>query len=505
MLPSPRQPTLIPAIDSFVAPLDQIIDSKEIIQSKIDQRTQLVSLTCNSREVKEGSLFFAIRGKELDGTRFISDALNQGAAGVVVDQFSAFSSNPKTILVKCVRDCLGLAASTWNGNPTNNLNLIGITGTNGKTTTTYILQGIWDTLGLESGVIGTVEYFVGKESFPSQLTTPGPLELQKLLGDMVKENVSHAALEVSSIALDQKRVRGCNFKVGLFTNLTQDHLDYHGNFEDYYLAKRSFFTDYQIPIGIFNIDDASGERLYYESQTPDCLSISLHKTHADFRVEDTAFSTRGTRAKVITPRGNFALFSPLIGKHNLYNNLFAIAVSHLLEQDLEMVFQALTGVRGAPGRLERAIPKLGRPNIFVDYAHTPDALAQVLLSLRELRTGMNGKMITVFGCGGDRDCSKRPKMAEIVSLLSDITITTSDNPRSEDPNKILDDIERGIQKHKTLYYREVDRRKAIHLALSFAESDDFVLIAGKGHETFQLVGNKKLNFDDRKVIRDFYV
>lgn len=482
----------------------ELVPEEILLGSKVPNDTLVSSVVFHTRDVISNSAYFAIRGTRVDGHAFIEDALTRGASAIVVDTRKIFEAHPRTILVSSVREALALAASRWFNQPTLKLALVGITGTNGKTTTTYLLKSIWDSLGLGVGIIGTVEYFIGKERKPSILTTPDPMELQRLFDAMVWANVSHAAIEVSSIALDQDRVKGTRFKVGVFTNLTQDHLDYHGTLEAYYSAKRKFFREYGLQHAIFNTDDMWGERLYYESDVEHVYGVSLSRSHADFRAEDVNFSPRGTRAKIITPQGTNALFSPLIGKHNLYNLLASIAVSHVLGHDLDRTLQALASSTGAPGRLERAMPSGPGPHVFVDYAHTPDALNQVLVSLRELRAGSDGRMITVFGCGGDRDKLKRSRMAEVVSSLSDITIATSDNPRTENPDQILDDMEAGVSKAETRYFRERDRRKAIHLALSMAKAEDLVLIAGKGHETHQIIGSDRLPFDDREVVREYY-
>lgn len=484
--------------------IEQLVPSSELQQTKVAVGTSLTAITDNSEKVTPGAVFFAVRGTRSDGHRFIPQALARGASAIVVEEASEFPLHPHTILVSSSRLALARAACRWYDEPTQRLHLVGVTGTNGKTTTTYLLKSLWSGLAITSGIIGTVEYQIGTKREPSRLTTPDALGLQSLFSQMVSAGVTHAAMEVSSIALDQFRVGGSQFEVALFTNLTQDHLDYHADFESYYQAKRRLFLDYPLRVGAVNLDDPWGRRLYQELPSGKRLGFSLSQQNSDFSVQDPVFSKAGTKAIVQTPAGIVPLFSPLIGKHNLYNTLGALTVAYALGQDLRVAAQALESAPGAPGRLERVMIGTQYPNIFVDYAHTEDALLNVLRALSELKGQQAGRIFTVFGCGGDRDRSKRSHMAEVASSWSDVTIATSDNPRTEDPDRIVDDVEQGIRRDKTRYHRETNRREAIYWALAQAGPEDIVLVAGKGHETYQIIGHEQFPFDDREVIRDYY-
>jgi len=472
--------------------------------TKVSGGLSLTSITDDSREVRPGSCFVAVKGAKRDGHDLIEAVLASGAAAVVVENEELFRRYSRTAWVPSTRRALADAAARWYGVASSKLRIAGVTGTNGKTTTTFLLREVWDVLNIKSGVIGTVENRIGDRRLTSSLTTPGPLALQKLFDEMVRESVSHVAIEVSSIALDQERTAGTQFGVGIFTNLTQDHLDYHGTFESYFASKLKFFREYNLPAAVINLDDPWGRRLTRESIAGRVVTFGVEDRTADFHVEQAAFDRRGTTAIVVTPDGRFDFTTPLIGVHNLYNCLGVIAAAEALGHSPAKVIAALRSAKGAPGRLERAETPPGGPNVFVDYAHSADALENVLRALIKLRGEGPGRIITVFGCGGDRDRGKRPKMAGVVSSLSEVTIATSDNPRTEDPQKILDDVEVGINRAATDYHREVDRRTAIGRALELARPEDFVLVAGKGHETYQIIGTTQIPFDDRLVIRDHY-
>ena len=484
--------------------LSTLIPPSELLAAKADVGQSIAGVTDSSRDASSGQLFFAVRGARSDGHGYVAQALAQGAAAVVVEDRDCFEAHPRAILVGSTRLALSRAASRWEDEPTRSFRLVGITGTNGKTTSTFLLKHIWSALGLTSGIVGTVEYDIAGERERSTLTTPGPLGLQKLFSRMRTAKVSHAAMEVSSIALDQARVGGSAFEVALFTNLTLDHLDYHLDFESYFAAKRKLFHDYPLRRAVVNIDDPWGRKLFEGLEPEKRISFSLENRSADFYASELSFAKAGSSARIETPSGEVSLVTPLIGKHNLYNCLGALAVEGALGHDLARAGAALANALGAPGRLERVMTGSNYPHVFVDYAHTDDALRNVLTALTALKRQGPGKVITVFGCGGDRDRSKRPKMGEIASSLSDITIATSDNPRTESPDRIIDEIENGIDRTRTTYHRAVDRRAAIHEALRLAQPDDIVLVAGKGHETYQIIGREEFPFDDREVIRDYY-
>ena len=466
---------------------------------------EISGITSNSDQVKPGNLYFAIPGTKHDGHDFITQAVKNGASAVV-GQYPAPAGRLSVPYIKVAssRKTLAEAAAIWFGDPTAKMNLVGITGTNGKTTTTYLLRQLWQHLKIPSGLIGTIEYWIGKRREKSSLTTPDAMTLQRLFSEMVAENIRYAAMEVSSIALDQYRAHGTRFKVGVFTNLTQDHLDYHRDMESYFQSKVRLFTDFGLETAVINIDDPYGVKLVEMGLKVKCLTFSLKDPKADFSAEDIRMEKGGTLAKIKTPAGKKIFHTPLIGKHNLANCFTALATAHALGQSIDDAIEGLGKAAGAPGRLERVkVPPRG-PHVFVDYAHTPDALSNVIGALNALRQNQPGRLITVFGCGGDRDRSKRPLMAGIASRGSDLTIATSDNPRTESPETILDDVEVGIAKSSTEYYRETNRRSAIHMALKLSKPDDIVLVAGKGHETYQIVGKEELPFDDREVVHEYY-
>ena len=465
---------------------------------QLDQEVSGVS--SDSRDC-QGKIYFAIPGTRVDGHSFVASALTNGAVAVVVENESVFSQHSPAILVENVRKAYGEACSHWFGDPSKSLRVVGVTGTNGKTTTAYLLKAVWDELHGTSGVIGTVNYWVGDQARPAPLTTPGPGEVQSLLQEMTQKEVKRAVMEVSSIALDQLRVWGVEYDVAIFSNLTQDHLDYHQDFESYFLAKMRLFRDYPTKHHVVNGDDPFGQRLI--AAFPDkTLSYGLHGEY-HFTISNLVMGRNGSEGMVHTPVGDLPFQIPLIGEHNLYNFLSVVGASYALGEELPKVIASLGHATGAPGRLE-SVGIEGGPRVFVDYAHTDDALKNVLGAIRGVRGGDSGRIITVFGCGGDRDKTKRPKMAAVACSLSDVVIATSDNPRTENPDRILDDVEKGIEASGIEYHREVDRRKAIDLALSLAGPDDFVLIAGKGHETYQILGTETVPFDDGQVVRRYY-
>lgn len=486
-----------------VKTLSNLLLSDEILASRIDPNTSVAAVTFDSRAVTTGSLFFALKGTTSDGHQFIDSVLAAGAAAVVVEDAAVAERFPRTILVSSGRRALALAAARWFDEPSSQFPLVGITGTNGKTTSSYLLRQIWQQVGLSTGLIGTVEQIVGDVSEASRLTTPDPLELQRLLRKMADAKLAYATMEVSSIALDQFRTAGTQFAAGLFTNLTLDHLDYHGTMESYFEAKVKFFAEYDLPFALINVDDEWGKKLVGRSRAKTTLTFGLDGK-SEVSADRIDYRKDSIHARLLTPAGNFLIDSPLIGRHNLYNLLGVTAAGYALGFDLEKFTAAFSLATGAPGRLERVAVAASSPRVFVDFAHSPDALENVLKVLHNLRKGSGSRIITVFGCGGDRDRGKRPRMGEIASRLSDVTVATSDNPRTEDPDFIIDEIETGVIRSATDYHRETSRRTAIELALAMATPEDFVLVAGKGHETYQIIGTEKLPFDDREVVRRYY-
>lgn len=485
-------------------PLSTILPPSAVLASRLTGDLPVSSLVNSTQALTPGALYFAIKGSRTDGHDLLSLALAQGAAAVVVETRVAYEACPRALWVESTRRALGEAADRWYEQPTCSIDLVGVTGTNGKTTTTFLLDRIRRAAGLKTGIIGTVEYRIGETIEPAPLTTPDALTLQSLFARMRNAGVTHAAMEVSSIALDQHRTAGCRFHTALFTNLTPDHLDYHGTMENYLRAKARLFEQSRPKFAVLNADDPAHVQLKAVCSNPtQVLTYSTGDGAADFRVEAKELTAAGIRARIATPAGELELVSPLLGLHNLSNCLGVLAVHYCGGGDLSGAVQALRDDLGAPGRLERVAEAPGRPYVFVDYAHTEDALRNVLESLRRVRGSGKGRIVTVFGCGGDRDRSKRPRMGAVAAELSDILVLTSDNPRTENPEGILDEVAAGIP-NPTAQFREVDRRRAICLALETAQPGDFVLVAGKGHETYQIVGEQKVPFDDRRVIRDYY-
>ncbi len=469
----------------------------------ISERT-VSGIALDSREVESGDLFVALQGQKLDGEKFIQDALSKGAVGVLSEkELPKFREN--ALVVPELRKHLGELASRVYGQPSLALTAIGITGTNGKTTVTYLLESILKRAGHRPGVVGTVNYRWGNRQESALHTTPEAPRLQKTLRKMVDDQVSHAMVECSSHALSYDRISSLHLDVAVFTNLTQDHLDFHGSLEAYAEAKRKLFDDVLMKSqkerkrAVINVDDPVG-CAWAEDLPFSVLTYSLENPKASIFAEKTEVSVHGISAKVHTPQGDFHLRSSLIGEHNLSNLLGAIAVAVGLEIPTEIIAEALNQRIEIPGRLEAVSENA---NVFVDYAHTEDALRNVLNTLKPLT---KDRLIVVFGCGGDRDKGKRPKMMRAAWEQADVVIVTSDNPRTEDPQGILDDIlseKVGEVEDSKLLRRVLSREEAIGKAIRMASENDVVLIAGKGHETYQEVNGIRYDFDDREVARRF--
>lgn len=493
--------------------LRALLGTMDVIEISGELEQDMTAVTDDSRVVQKGNLFVAIRGERSDGHSFIGTAIDRGAAGIVLEQpLSTYldrisgGKNVSWVRVKNSRVALGKLAGRFYHEPAKSLRMIGVTGTNGKTTVTHLVQALVEAHGGRCGVIGTVGYLLGEERYAASHTTPGPVVLQDMLAKMVAARFDAAVLEVSSHALAMDRVEGCEFDVVVFTNLTQDHLDFHGTMEQYFEAKRRLFTDY-VQRGmktapkhaIVNIDDPWGRRLVADCAIP-VWTYAIHES-ADIRATDVKLSLNGTQFAATTPMGSVNISSSLVGEHNVYNLLAAIGAGLAHGFMLEHIQQGLQNAKAAPGRFER-IEEGQSFAVIVDYAHTEDALARLLSAAQKLRTG---RIITVFGCGGDRDPGKRPKMGQVAAELSDCVYVTSDNPRSEDPARIIQDIECGIHavpSHKRATCEIIpDRATAIRAALQGARPGDMVLIAGKGHEDYQIIGSRRLHFDDREEAR----
>jgi UDP-N-acetylmuramoyl-L-alanyl-D-glutamate--2,6-diaminopimelate ligase len=497
-----------------------LLDKVERSEGDLEQEVR--GLAYDSRKVEPGQVFFAMPGEKADGHDFIAEVVRRGAAAIVFSRAGDWPRAAASVQVNDVRRALGLWAAQFYGRPSQNLRLVGVTGTNGKTTLTYLIESVLEAAGLTPGVIGTINYRYPGHEAPSHHTTPESLDLQKMLAEMVRAGVKAVAMEVSSHALAQERVRGLEFDIGVFTNLSRDHLDYHRDMEEYFLAKSRLFTDYlqasakPRKAAVIYGADPRGRELIEQVRSTGVEAWSYGEDRRwdvhPVNVENVVGGLRGT----IQAKEQMIKFeSALIGAANLQNILGAVAVGRALGIGADPLVQGIGRVTSVPGRLEKIANDRGI-TILVDYAHSPDALEKVLDAVRPLS---RGKLITVFGCGGDRDRGKRPLMGEIAARSSDVVVLTSDNPRTEDPTAILDDIEEGVKRtgfkkinvsdfrsggkssSERGYVIESDRRKAIGMAIGMAIAGDLILIAGKGHEDYQVLGIKKIHFDDREVAR----
>jgi len=475
---------------------------------------EITGVTCDSRSVTEGSLFFALRGSSVDGHRFIAAAVEAGAAAVVLEDAQFAPAGIPWLQVADGRAAMAFMAAEFYGNPTAGLPLIGITGTNGKTTTTYLIEAILQAAGIPAAVLGTISYRFGETRIAASHTTPESTELQAAFRQLADAGARAFVMEVSSHALEQKRVDGCQFDVGIFSNLTRDHLDYHGTMESYFQSKLRFFSELLRPTpgkpqrcAAVNMDDEQGCTIGKQAACP-VLSYAVD-AQAAVRATGVTLTVGGISGTLVTPKGEIAFASRLLGRFNLSNILAAAAAGIALGLPLAAIAAGIAGQANVPGRMERVDNTCG-VTLLVDYAHTGDALENVLTTLKELAAG---RIITVFGCGGDRDPGKRPIMGRIAAELSDLAIVTSDNPRTEDPATILQQVKSGITPLALREYRveelsdtfaarglvmQENRRAAIRLAVQLARPGDIVLLAGKGHEDYQIIGRTKHHFDDRE-------
>lgn len=464
---------------------------------------EISGIAFDSRQVKPGTLFVAMRGEKADGHHFIQQASNQGAAAILAEQpASAANESTPVVVVPDSRAALAEVAAEFFRHPARHLKMAAVTGTNGKTTFTFLLKHICERALLRCGLIGTVRYEVGDKVLPAARTTPESLEVQELLYGIHAAGCKAAVMEVSSHALVQERVRGIEWDTAVFTNLTQDHLDFHGTMENYFAAKTRLFTGLagqgkKRAKAVINIDDRYGVKLVEiaERLGIPVLTYGLG-ARAGFRASNIKIDFGGTSYQLDANEKSFLVRLPLIGRFNVYNSLAAIAAASALGIDARASVLALADAPSVPGRLE-AVPAKRQFRIFVDYAHTDDALINVMKTLRELSPR---RLIVLFGCGGNRDRAKRPKMAAAVGELADWAILTSDNPRKEDPEAIIADVEKGFANRN--YEIVVDRRDAIYKAVAMAQPRDIILLAGKGHETYQEFADRTVPFDDVAVAAD---
>ncbi len=456
----------------------------------------------DSRRVNPGDLFAAVAGGRLDGHAFVQQALDRGAAALLTGR--PVAAAVPVVRSDDVRRTLGQLAAAYYGRPSEELFVVGITGTNGKTTTSRLVESVFAAAGYRAGVIGTIDWHYPGKAEANPVTTPGAVALRRILAEMRDAGVTHVVMEVSSHALDQARVEGVCFDVAVFTNLTRDHLDYHPDLESYGRCKQQLFTERlqagpkaSRAVAVINSDDPFGRDLA-SRLTVSCLTVG---TGGDKRIHPVRFrsSTDGLNAALATPVGAIELHSPLVGRYNLDNVMAAVGCGIAAGIAPEAIRRGIESLAAVTGRLERVADPAGR-NIYIDYAHTPDALENALSALRPLTTG---RLICVFGCGGDRDRGKRPQMGEIAGRIADFTVVTSDNPRSEPPRAIIEMILPGLRRSASAdrYAVVADRAEAIAYAVAAARSGDTVLIAGKGHETYQILADRTIHFDDREAVR----
>jgi UDP-N-acetylmuramyl-tripeptide synthetase len=474
-------------------------------RGEIKAHEEVSAIEYDSRKVKSGALFVAIRGLKTDGHLFIEKAIEAGAIAVICEEF------PKTldltrvyIRVENTRMALALLAKRFYDNASDKLVMIGVTGTNGKTTTTMLIHSILTHAGVRAGLIGTIAYKIGDETLEAERTTPEAVELHTFFDKMIKAGCKACVMEVSSHALALHRVYGIRYDIAVFTNLTRDHLDFHGTMENYFRAKKILFESLdEKAVAITNQDDMYGESIVADTRAK-VVRYGIEEsseTRVDVRAKVHSFQLFGTSVTICANGDEHLQTIKHIGKFNLYNVLAAYAVGRVMKFSHQEVMQGISRCEGVPGRMEQVWSKDHRCAI-VDYAHTPDALLNVIRAIKEVKSP-EAKLVTVFGCGGDRDKGKRPLMGEIAERESDIVILTSDNPRTENPETILDEIEAGMTKTKR-YYRIADREAAIRKGISLIGHGDVLLVAGKGHETYQEIQGVKYPFDDRAVIRNIF-
>jgi len=485
-----------------------LLEGLSILEMRGRKDIEVRGLTNDSRAVQEDYLFVAVRGHEEDGHRYLARAVEGGARAVVVEQAEKEFGDATVIRVPDTRVALPELAARFYGYPTTDMRLIGITGTNGKTTTSYLLESVWREAGIRVGLIGTISYRFGGKSFEAPLTTPDPLELMRIIREMKDAGITDIIMEVSSHSLDQGRTMGFRWSRALFTNFSRDHLDYHSTMAEYFQAKSRLFTSLGGDQGkeraqaIINMDDPKG-RILEKMTTMPVVSYGLGED-CMVRAVDIELAVNGVRFSLVTPVGSVPITSSLLGLINVYNILGAAATAYSLDRELEVVARGIEGLASVPGRLQPVQNRKGL-SVFVDYAHSPDALEKALQTLKPF---VQGRLITVFGCGGDRDKGKRPEMGKLAGELSDLVIVTSDNPRKENPAQIASEIEQGVRDaglgrieqnpsgNERGYRIVLDRRTAIQNAISTATDKDVVVIAGKGHERYQIIGNRRVRFDD---------
>lgn len=477
--------------------LNDIIKDLEVVSIYGDLNIEIENIEYDSRKVNENTLFICIKGFNSDGHKYIESAIKKGAKAFLV-QDDVKIEGYTFVKVADTRAAMAVVADNFYNHPSQQLGVIGVTGTNGKTSITTFISEILKNNNKEVGLVGTIKIFDGKNEVGSSSTTPESVDLQKYFNRMLDNNCDYCAMEVSSHSLVLNRVDATQFKIGIFTNLTPDHLDFHKDLEDYRQAKEKLFYKTSVA-NIINIDDEGGRKIYDNIKSLEIPAYTYGiDNEADFMAKDINISDKGVSYKLVTPTYEEDVFVPVPGKFTVYNTLAVIAGCYMLNIDKDVIINSLKNTNGVAGRFETVQNNKGI-SVIVDYAHTPDALENILNTAREFA---KGNIITVFGCGGDRDTTKRPLMGAIAQKLSDVCIVTSDNPRTEDPKLIIDDILIGLDKEDKNYKVVIDRKEAIESAVKMAKEKDVVIIAGKGHENYQIIGKVKHHFDDKEIVSD---
>lgn len=472
--------------------LSDILSGVEVLRTSAPMDTEITDICCDSRAITPGAAFVAIAGFETDGHKFIPSAIEKGASVIICQQEP--EEGQDYVLVPDSRKALAQCAANFYGHPADSMTMIGVTGTNGKTSITWLLKSVLESRGAKVGLIGTIQNMIGQQELHTERTTPESNDLQKLFRQMLDAGCTHVIMEVSSHALELSRVEGVHFKVGVFTNLTEDHLDFHKTMKNYLAAKAKLFS--MCDVGVINMDDPAYETLKNAAQC-NVFSYSAGNEAADLVAMNIKLKPASVEFEALLPYHISRVELGIPGQFSVYNALAVVGAALQLDIPLRDVAAALKTAPGVKGRVE-VVPTDTDYTMIIDYAHTPDALENVLKTLRGFA---KGRVVALFGCGGDRDPIKRPIMGKIAMELADFVVFTSDNPRTEEPNKILKDILAGVKKLKTPHKVIEDRRAAIRWAMENAQPDDVILLAGKGHETYQILGKEKVHLDEREVIQ----
>lgn len=477
--------------------LKKLIENIEVLDIKGILEKDISSINYNSQKVEENGIFVAIKGFKTDGHKYISSAIENGATAIVVEYFpEKIEENISYIRVKNSRNVLAKLSSEFYQNPSEKIKLIGITGTNGKTTTSYIMKSIYEKAGKKVGIIGTIGNLIDGKLIETGTTTPESLELQKSFKEMIDKGIDTVIMEVSSHALDLDRVAYSNFDIGIFTNLSVDHLDYHKNLEEYLNAKKKLFN-LTTKKNLINGDDDYGEKILQEDKMK-TAKTSVYGLDENYEIfaNNIKLDEKGVYYELHTPKGQIDIRCSIPGSFTVYNSLAAASAAYFDGISLEIIREGIGSIEDVKGRFE-VVPTNRDFTVIIDFAHTPDALEKVLKCVKEFS---KGRTIVVFGAGGDRDNSKRAVMGEIAGKYADISIVTSDNPRTEDPKNIIKQVAEGVKKHKGQLIEIIDRKEAIEHALDIAKKDDVILLAGKGHENYVIIGETKYHFDEREIV-----